>query len=696
MLFLLVIVGCSSSKKNSDTDDGSTTVEVVLSLGSEGGTVEIEGNDLLLNFRLVLPPDVLSQDETGTLSLIRHDSKAEDHPDYDGAEYQFGIEVIIEPEDLYSKVEGALIVEVELDPASPSLTEEQQQLIAEDSLGWAGSYLMLSRQQDTSGVRESDVCEDPVESIEERYKFGIYTSNFKEAHGLVDAVVLVAPWDVLNALSISATGGNQKPADNRWNIWRVAKPTQTISHSHPHFGDVSIEYFPLSVRSMLVDHSWPTNADDEAKVRSCLPKLFDLVADKLASHFKSMKVSYDGDELPYRIYIYDYDVDPLVYGTTMDSKRLMLFPSKWIDPSHYPSATNCIAEDNARAFQTLAHEMFHLQQSTYFYDQNDPPIFAFGREIVNETEHLSEFGPYTTVSAFKYQKYEWLYEATANYWAFEMLRGIGPNEDWSEETYSRMAPWVKHGLTSFALTKPAWYNDDGTIIASSHWSYHQSHFFKYLFDREKVDCQLPGGKCDLDLMASMWEKIEENIRTEYDSGAFDDVITESVKGWMEGQGLDWFGYFREYMLLRGCGDTCPLVPADRKNPYGTVVSPHSDIVGQAFESDWWSTLAIMDNLFAYNETPFASDGDATDEGRTLLKERCHFDSNADSYIKIETADAVSQIQDGLQLTFPPHVQYPLAGLRLDIYDDLDYQEDNRFYWKLEPSDDCSAHMKYEL
>jgi len=171
-----------------------------------------------------------------------------------------------------------------------------------------------------------------------------------------------------------------------------------------------------------------------------------------------------------------------------------------------------------------------------------------------------------------------------------------------------------------------------------------------------------------------------------------------VKDWAESKGLDWFGFLREYTLLRGCKElnSCDDVPDHLAHPYGRAASG-ADLFGNISEQDYWSHITPSDDIHGFIETPFTtpSAGFTSIDGGVaqVNADNCRYDSVIDLYYKHPSAKTIMGWGSEGDLFELPHLVFDYqAGKRMDIVDDLTYVNGLEYRWNLSYGPDCVGNL----
>lgn len=677
----LMLGACHLGCGGQDTPPPAPTLpgvdEVSADMGTDGGSVTVVGPGALRSVTLTLPAGVLAQQETATLTLAR--SNQPQLEDVGGSEFVAALSLEIGPTDLHDKVFEALEATYEIDPAE--LEASQRASLLDDPVTWARQHLLAAAERDDEADHNIAKCSS---APDEEVLLPVHLDITKFAGvAISNTVKLKAPLRLLGVIAPRHIGAaTSKPGGKTiWDHWNVLTATHSFSSSHPHFGPLEFNVYDVSITKALAEHSW--SKTDGATVETCLKTIVHAIGDKLGEHFDPVAVTYDGNKLPYRFQIYDYSASSSTQATTNYPVRTIYLPTSWVDPQLY--AKGCINVDNAEQIAVLAHELFHLQQGHYFLDQNDPAYFMYGFNAWYRGTTTSTRGEYALDNPHGYRVSNWIGEGSANWFKHEMMRSAAVD--------------VRRGLANFPMDEPPWQEINGRLYVSNYWDYTRHHFFKFMTDREQAGAAQEN---ELALMAELFAAIRTYVRGKQEQNAPASAVDFRVpiKTWLDEHELGWFDFYREYALLRGCAsvDGCPLVATERANPYGMKSSKGTDLSGSSAESDYWSLLKIgATDYHIFDDTPFLASKNGVHAGKTNHNPNgCAFDTVKPSLVGVEgDAKAVLDKDDWVDIELPRNIQHHLSGVRIDLLDNLEYQEDNRYTWRLELDPACSGSIRHE-
>ncbi len=702
LLCLLLLAGCPDDEApagDGGLSDGATTGDGALppstaTLDEKGGRLRVGGHGPVQAVRLVLPAGTLASGEKATVTLKHSRTQPKDQPKLSPAVWFFELGLDVQPESLFTKIHKAATVELELDPSHPAFSDPKQKaLVAKDPVKWANDYLLRTRPLVESDVSELKRCKKTSGGTE-LFKIKVMGTGWvKTSKGteIEKGVVVAAPLATLKLF-----GAERKGRVWRWKsgIWHAGSARMGLSFPHAHIGRINMNYYPVSVRATAPDHNLPTDPNDRDKAWACIEAMFNKTLDTLrAKGFRSLKV--DNGKAEWEVAIFDFTA-----GTTEArasySGRYMELQTKYFDHAHYPSKTKCFAKTTAPLLLAVAHELFHWQQGAYMANQ-DESFWWWRNQASIATRAMAQIGPHTVTTPQNYRINDWFAEATAHYFAYEMAR------------HHPLHPgYFRHGLTGYPLTIPAWFPNGSDIIVDRFWDYTRVPYFKYLFDQEDKS-----GGDELVLLAGLLnatgaylEKLV-NAVPKTKANKYPKVsIGPAVKTWAQARGRDWFGFSREVALLRGCASMkkCPLVPAAKSRPFGRLPGTTADPYGNKADPKYWEGRVPTGDMHEQLEEPWWG---TVDKGWTKLGKgesvlhngKCRFDTVTRSYQLSPAARKVAETKSPkkgtVTLTLPDAVQQHLAGVRVEVMDNLEYQVKNRYAWKVKLGKDCSPDLQME-
>lgn|GEM_PF-5926703 len=693
----------------------TTTIDV----SSEGGSQLITHAGAVESFEISLPAGILEAGESATVDITYQASADETvHAAFTGAEFLLGLKVEVGSDDaaLREKIEEGLEINIDIDSQAAIFPTDQQTELNSDAVSWASKHLFLSAVPDATAEHAAKpLCKTPDYGKKAKLPIAIHVDWIAGKNGPPSRVRLKAQLATFAKFTDAKLGEVLDKANGKLRqIWFAIKPVHTIDHSNDYTGPIKLRYYPIGISPTAPPTPWPSG-DDEKKVTYCLKRQIDAVAGILKKQgFKPWKTTVDGKgdtPLPTTILVYDYQLNPNVAASANAVYRMIYMYSSWIKPELYIAMPDghqpkegqieCVDLYNTEAKKKLAsfaHEMFHIQQGAYLMPPDNREALFFGYQVwYDGWWKTDEHGPYTLTEKLDRNHTLWFLEATARYFQNKV---VPPD-----------SPWLYHGLANFGLETPPWAEIDGkvyadTIARTGYWAYARYVFFKYLFDREK-DVLTHKELSGLAELFTHVAKYQEDLR-KGGSGYSAFQYISAVEDWMEYEAVpkrDWFGFFREFSLLRGCKalTDCPHVPIERANPFGKLASPETVLDLTGGQSDYDILKGLYAKSSAYYEffpTPFSSPGAnevIVDEGKTIASAKaCSFDTTQGAYAaltnKAETVRANWQDQQKVEeIEFPVHINYQLAGTRLDIVDNMEYGGNQTYLWELEFGSTCRIH-----
>ncbi len=700
--------------------------------GSAGGSISVPLAGLITRVRLDLPAKTLSATEKVKLTLIPSQTLPKDHPTIGGAVHGGGFSLDVDPASLRKKVELALRLRVTF--AGAALPAAQRKEAFKDALTWSERHMLATfrdaQVKDTAAVA---LCKysPPTEHAPLRIDWVLFEKKvYRVGTELAYTVELAGPFLLVS--NRYGLGQAYRPTGlkgAKYRLWRTLLPMHKPFEMtpHKHIGPVVFRYFPISVglpgkTGYAPNKPWPAKTGDQNLVKSCLGSFISKALDPLAKRTfdtlrwpypfgysqwhnvlnkkYNIKGKYGGNFLPYVVFIYDYSTSPDVAATTNMWLRTMRLPTKVVDPAMY-SASTCFTAKAKDLVASVGHEVFHWQQGAYLMPQTagklDPAYYAF----FHQTKTFNH-GPHTLTSWMTFFTHEWIYEGTAQYFDSVFVRQQGY--------------WTRRGLASYPLERPPWRLSGGKVWAALHeantyWSYYRYFFFKYLFDQEKG-----GAKDELTELKTLLQDLQKEQKAK-GAGA---KYTPVVKAWMDhsSRKLTWFGWLREFLLLRGCslaGKTkgCTEVPKAMTFPFAYSPSGGADPFGKTETSDHWTSfIPPVSKRWEVKLQPYTKLPPGFNparwkaSGRTISDSKvCNFDSNEPAYQKtgikdeagVVVPDAMTILKSGPKtITLPQNVQFHLSGARLDILDNtMPAKSVSKHQWTITRSASCAKKLELE-
>lgn len=686
---LVAIAACSEEDQPGSGQPPGAEAKAVLD--HKGGELRVAGAGPVGLIRLALPAGALQQGEQVTLTLKRHDKAEAYLSKLRGPAFLFGLSLEISPESMAGAVHDNLEAEFEIDPQDASLSAEQRALLAKEPLKWAKGYLLHTKPAAEDDYRELTTCteNDP----KSRHDIRVMSTDFRKTRAgneIENGVVLAAPVKVLKLFG-ALRSGRWFRTDDGW--FHSAALQQSVAWPHKHAGLLSITYFPMSTKADQPEFPLPQTKADRERVWHCLQVLFSSVADTL-SQAKFKPIAVNGGAEEFEVVVYDFTGGSTIAAASY-SGRYMQLSTNVFDPARWGSKNQCLTKDTMPIALAVAHEMFHWQQGAYLSDQNVKGWW-WQHKAWNADQFLHYMGNYKLSKPQLWGVNDWISEGTAHYFAYQMVR-----EHPVEPVYFR------HGLTGYPLDRPAWFASGSALNFSPFWAYPRVAFFKYLLDKEDS-----GAVDELARLRGLMEALAKDLKAAVDkvpktkANEYPLVnLAETVRKFGDKDKRDWFGFFREFSLLRGCtaAGKCPKVDQTRARPYARLNSKAPDLFGVSQDAAYWSALEYPEGLHEPDEEPYlkAHDGyTSQDKGASQVNSKsCRFDTVKQSVLR--PAKNARQIAENLtpksevELTLPHNVQFHQAGVRVELLDNLEYQEKNRYSWVWKPGSDCSPKLQAE-
>ena len=677
-----------------------TEERVTVVFDSAGGTLVVTGEGAILAIEIVLPAGVLDSQATVTVSkTIAIDEK---EPELFGAARLLALSLEVEPEAHYAAIVDAAEVHITIDTEHASLSAEEREELATDPAEWGNGHLGIAGLYDP--VLTSDLMcsyEESQAKWDVRWQGGAFTKSFHGTQAQGTAKIL-APANVVQLFGLNPVikAQSYKGSWDRGIFFHLIERRRVFWFEHPHLGRVNVYSIPVSVKANQVAHAFPELFAEVEIITGCMEQIFTSIATRLADAGFN-KIDIGDPDFPFDIQVWDFATGSTIASANY-AARVMNLQTPWLDPTIYGSKDDCFSAGPKVLEQVFAaaHETFHWQQGAQLHNAASMAGWYDHARAWRGSVTVDHVGPHAVEGGFHYRQNLWIDEATANYFAYEMVRG-----------YPLDHVYFKHGIAAFPLSSSAWLEDGGTIYVEGNynadeerydgngwWNYSRQPFFKFLFDQESE-----GQGNELSTMVAFFDGLAAYLATNVASGQVD--ARPAVQQWMAGKGLTWFDFFREWALLRGCTSTgeCASVDASRGRPFAHTQPTEPDLLGTNGEAPYWELLRGAVDINQLIEEPFTlapNNYTPVDGGKSMTGPRCRFDTVASAFTRVpEPAQEITAVEMPVKSTvtvaLPDNIQQYQAGTRVHVFDNIDYMTTNRYAWTFELGAMCHEDIELE-
>ncbi len=718
-------------------------------LGPDGGEIRVTGDGPIAWLEVSLPEGVLGEGETVDVTLSLAEPGEAEGEALEGAFNLGPFTIEVGPVELYERVTLAWEVNIALAVDRADLPDPYRAVIESAPDDWMTDHLVFGELLANPFVTDSlqwgadGWCGEDASPSRARHDLRT-PRNIEidpDSPGR-ESVVITVPGHEHELDPVRRLEVRKRVLERRVLIdttvtiehvtYFILTPRHSWNHTprgdNSHIGPVVFEYYPVAVYAEDREHAPIVLPDDGGvtlgRVITCYAEILDTLDAILdESDFRPIESFYpNGDPHPVHVLIYDYETDPFTLATADSTRRLVYLPTGILQVALEATGdgSNCVAEaaelqflgDASLALQiaSIVHEFFHIQQGVYFVPQQ-PDLYRLALEafapVIAQPVPL-QVGEAATTAISKWSSDLWFTEATARFFERTLFPSFGQDR----------APFA--ALSAYPLYGPAFNVFGGQAIDASSWhNYNRWFFFKFLFDQEARE---PGAEVprydELRALAGLLEYMGGSItRREFLP------YSQLLANWLrEHSDLDWFDFFREFTLLRGCGAVgeCDDIDPALRHAFARGQADSPDFFGfyGSGEDALWSTWDEGGtDLFGYRDQRYdpipewLGWGSPRDSGRTVVHRLCAFETTRESYFvdPSDTGPGESGVQGssllaedesgGRTLDLSRLLQGPQGGMRIDFFDDVARSSVEGHTWAFEfggPDRICPDELRYEL